>query len=201
MEGRHSTLLSREQAFDIELEDAFGEGAERDRRGACAPRGTFNTHPSTFNIEFEDEPSSLHFAAPRNEEEGKHSTPNGDRQDACATLGAVPQTRDGISLRSAASARQAPNAELHYRASGHRTLNWKMLSAGAPKGTGEAPVLPGKHSTLNPQHRMRGRGRGPAFAWLRRAGEDENENEKECWGSNEWCFFGKKGEGIRAALI
>jgi hypothetical protein len=28
--------------------------------------------------------------------------------------------------------------------------------------------------------------------------EDEDENEGR---SNEWCFFGKKGEGVRAAVI
>ena len=32
-------------------------------------------------------------------------------------------------------------------ASGHRTLNLKTLSAGAPKGTGAAPVLPGTPNT------------------------------------------------------
>jgi hypothetical protein len=39
------------QASNIEIEDAFGEGAERDRRGACATKGkhsTFNLHHRAF---------------------------------------------------------------------------------------------------------------------------------------------------------
>jgi hypothetical protein len=30
--------------------------------------------------------------------------------------------------------------------------------------------------------------------------EDEDEDENE-GGDNEWCFFDKKGDGVRAALI
>jgi hypothetical protein len=142
---------TKHRTLNIQFEDAFGGGAERDRQDACATLGagtslraavlrrgrhqTSNIQHRTLNIEHRTSNlKTLSAGVPK--ETGRMPVPPWKPGPAFALL------RFGV-----AGAK-------------HRTFNLKTLSAGVPKKTGKMPVPPWElHSTLtlNPQLRLASR--------------------------------------------